>query len=675
MFKRETASKGKDEMITTTPSQDLECWSGTSYGYHRIPAIPPPVSDINFEPTEVERAINRIQQYLLKIQNQEQGYWVGELEANTTLTSEYIFFMHFMGILDELRQKKIVAYLKQTQLPDGSWNIYFGGPGDLSTTIEAYWAMKLAGEAPDSETMTKARDFILIHGGIEQSRVFTKIFLALTGVYPWENCPALPPELMLLPKNFPLNIFEMSSWARATVVPLVIMWHYRPVIGSQTFSLDELNLSDSVPATTNSPPPFGWEQVFYAVDKTLKYYEKRPFATLRKKALKQAEDWILARQDPTGEWGGIMPAMMNSLMALKCLGYPLTHPAVRKGIEAVHRFAIDEGKTLRLQSSVSPVWDTANTCLALTESAMPPDHPAITKAADWLWKKQIKKPGDWAEKNPDTPPAGWAFEFENCFYPDTDDTLAVLTLLKHTSLTPQKNQAWDKGFQWLLSMQSANGGWAAFDIDNDKEIWNRIPFADHKSMLDPPTSDITGRILEFLGGQGYRSDYPPAQGAIKFLENNQESDGSWYGRWGVNYLYGTWGALCGLKAIGYNMKGARIRQAADWLVSCQNQDGGWGESCLSYQDIRYKGKGKSTASQTSWALMGLMAAEKTQTGAVLNGIAFLLKTQNDKGSWDEEEFTGTGFPKSFYLRYHMYRDYFPLMTLARYHRAVTLERR
>ncbi len=657
-------------MITTTPFQGLECWSGTSYGYHRFPATPQNGPALDLEQTEVARAITRTQQYLLRIQNKEQGFWVGELEANTTLTSEYIFFMHFMGIFDDLRQKKIVNYLKQTQLPDGSWNIYYGGPGDLSTTIEAYVAMKLAGEVPDNKAMTLARNFILIHGGIEKARVFTKIFMALAGVYPWTECPALPPELMLLPKGFPLNIYEMSSWARGTVVPLLILWHYQPKIASQTnFSLNELHLPDSLLNEKNPTASSGWEQFFYAADTIMKLYEKRPFLRLRKKALQSAENWIRERQDPTGEWGGIMPAMMNSLMALKCLGYPLSHPALRKGIEAVHRFAIDDGKTLRLQSSVSPVWDTANTCLALTESDMPPDHPAITQATDWLWKKQITTTGDWVEKNSGTPPGGWAFEFENCFYPDNDDTLAVLTLLKQTGMPPLKSRAWHRGFQWLLSMQSANGGWAAFDIDNDKKIWNRIPFADHKSMLDPPTSDLTGRVLEFLGGQGCRPDYPPAQKAIKFLETNQESDGSWYGRWGVNYLYGTWAALCGLRAIGYNMKAARIRLAVDWLVSCQNEDGGWGESCLSYEEPRYKGKGKSTASQTSWALMGLMAAEGTHAEAVRKGIAFLLRTQNDKGSWDEEEFTGTGFPKFFYLRYHMYRDYFPLMTLARYYRA------
>jgi squalene-hopene/tetraprenyl-beta-curcumene cyclase len=390
----------------------------------------------------------------------------------------------------------------------------------------------------------------------------------------------------------------------------------------------------------------------------------------RNKALKLAEEWILDRQDPTGEWGGIMPAMMNSLMALKCLGYSLEHPAVRKGLEAVHRFAIEDSQTLRLQSCVSPVWDTANTSLALLESGLPPEHTAMQRATDWLWSKQTKEKGDWAIKNPDTFPGGWPFEFANEFYPDCDDTLAVLTVLRQSNADAKHPEDWYRGLQWLLAMQSKNGGWGAFDIDNDKEIWNRIPFADHKSMLDPPTSDLTGRVLEFLGGLDYGIDYAPVRRAVAFLEAEQEADGSWYGRWGIHYLYGTWCALCGLSAIGYDMESPRIRRAAAWLLSCQNEDGGWGEVCASYDDPVNKGRGRSTASQTSWALMGLIAAGEADNEAVRHGVGFLLRTQNQKGSWDEKAFTGTGFPSFFYLRYHMYSDYFPLMALSRYCKAV-----
>lgn len=660
-------------MSTAVTLEIVESWQGTTYGYSTSQGQAVLLRQGAIGPVEIDEAIGRSRQYLLGLQHQEGGYWVGEVESNSTITSEYIYLMHFMGTVDDLRQRKMVHYLRDTQLPDGGWNIYYGAPGDLSTTLEAYAAMKLAGENPDSRHMRLAREFALGHGGVENARVFTKIFFALLGTYPWDQCPALPPELMLLPAGFPLNIYEMSSWARSTVVPLLVLWHYKPVIeGGAGFSLEELRISPQRSAGSKAGRPAAldrWGKVFLLSDRILKFYEKKPLAALRRKALRLAEQWILDHQDPSGDWGGIMPAMMNSLMALKCLGYPLSHPSVRKGLEAVHRFAIEDARTLRLQSCVSPVWDTANTCLALLESDLEADHPALEKARQWLWTKQARVKGDWAVKNPEAEPGGWFFEFENRYYPDVDDTLAVLKVLNHGCSRPDHAEAWHRGFQWLLSMQSRNGGWGAFDVDNEQEIWNRIPFADHKSMLDPPTSDLTGRVLEFLGSAGYRHDFPAARRGIAFLESQQEPDGSWFGRWGVNYLYGTWCALCGLKAIGYPMDAPRVRRAVHWLMGCQNPDGGWGESCFSYDDPRYKGKGKSTASQTAWALMGLVAAGEAASEAADRGAAFLVRTQNERGSWDEEEFTGTGFPRFFYLRYHMYRDYFPLMALSRYRRA------
>jgi squalene-hopene/tetraprenyl-beta-curcumene cyclase len=660
-------------MATVVPSENLESWNGTTYGYNTSPATRRKRTYRAFGNEDLDKAIARSQEYLLHLQNQEQGLWVGEVEANSTLTSEYIYFMHFMGTVDPLRQRKMVHYLKETQLTDGSWNIHYEGPGDLSTTLEAYCAMKLAGEDLNGRHMARAMDFIVAHGGIEKSRVFTKIFFALVGVYPWERCPALPPELMLLPEGFPLNIYEMSSWARATVVPLLILWHHKPTIkASKEFNLNELDILGSPGGNGHGKPSNGdgWATFFFTADRVLKGYEKRVLVWSRNKALKLAEEWILDRQDPTGEWGGIMPAMMNSVMALKCLGYPLEHPAVRKGMEAIHRFAIEDGQSLRLQSCVSPVWDTANTSLALLESRLSPDHPAIEQAADWLWSKQTRKKGDWAIKNPDAAPGGWSFEFANEFYPDCDDTLAVLTVLKLSGSDARHPEGWYRGLRWLLSMQSRNGGWGAFDVDNDREIWNRIPFADHKSMLDPPTSDLTGRVLEFLGGLDYGLDFDPIRKAVAFLESEQEADGSWYGRWGINYLYGTWCVLCGLGAVGYDMTSPRIRRAVAWLKSCQKEDGGWGEPCASYDDPINKDRGKSTASQTSWALMGLVAAGEADSEAARHGVGYLLRTQNKKGSWDEKEFTGTGFPSFFYLRYHMYRDYFPLLALGRYTRAL-----
>jgi len=580
--------------------------------------------------------------------------------------------MHFMGTVDVLRQRKMVHYLQETQLPDGSWNIFFGAPGDLSATVEAYAAMKLAGEKPESRFMRLAREFVCDNGGMEKARVFTKIFLALLGAYPWEQCPALPPELMLVPVGLPLNIYEMSSWARSTVVPLLIVWHYKPVLKRLGgFRLDELSWgAKTAPEEVRLQGALdGWGRFFVLLDRLAKIYERRPITTFRQKALRLAEQWVIERQEPSGDWGGIMPAMMNSLIALRCRGYSLSHPVIVKGLEAVSRFAVEDSRTLRLQSCVSPVWDTANACLALLESGVPIDHPALEKARSWLWTKQVRVKGDWAVKRSRTEPGGWSFEFENRFYPDVDDTLAVLTVLNQGCSRPDQAEAWHAGLRWLLAMQCKNGGWGAFDVDNDQEIWNRIPFADHKSMLDPPTSDLTGRVLEFLGTVGYRSDVPAARKAIEFLEAQQEPDGSWFGRWGVNYLYGTWCALCGLKSIGYPMDAPRVRKAVRWIMSCQNPDGGWGESCLSYEDSRYKGKGTSTASQTAWALMGLVAAGEAASEAAERGVAFLLDRQNRLGSWDEEEFTGTGFPKFFYLRYHMYRDYFPLMALSRFRKA------
>jgi len=660
-------------MTTGVPSENLESWNGTTYGYNTSPATRRKRTYRAFGSEELDKAIARSQEYLLSIYNQDQGLWVAELEANTTLTSEYVYFMHYMGTVDELRQRKMVHYLKETQLAQGAWNIHYDGPGDLSTTLEAYCAMRLAGEDPSARHMARARDFIIAHGGIENARVFTKIFFGLLGVYPWERCPALPPELMLLPEGFLLNIYEMSSWARCTVVPLLILWHHKPTIEApEGFNLNELEIMGSPGGNGHGKTSNGngWESFFYTADSVLKRYEKKPLPWTRKKALKLAEQWILDRQDPTGEWGGIMPAMMNSVMALKCLGYPLEHPAVRKGMEAIYRFAIEDSKSLRLQSCVSPVWDTANTSLALLESDLSPSHPAIEQATDWLWTKQTTQKGDWAIKNPDAAPGGWSFEFANEFYPDTDDTLAVLTALKLSGSDAKHPEDWYRGLQWLLSMQSTNGGWAAFDVDNDKQIWNRIPFADHKSMLDPPTSDLTGRILEFLGGLGYGTDFEPARKAIAFLESEQEADGSWFGRWGINYLYGTWCTLCGLCSIGYDMQSPRIRRAVTWLKSGQKEDGGWGEPCASYDNPINKDKGSSTASQTSWALMGLVAAGEANSEAVKHGVGYLLRSQNKKGSWDEKEFTGTGFPSFFYIRYHMYRDYFPLMALARYAKAL-----
>jgi squalene-hopene/tetraprenyl-beta-curcumene cyclase len=550
--------------------------------------------------------------------------------------------------------------------------LFYKGPGHLGNTIEAYFALKLTGYPSSHPALVKARDFILANGGVAQAQVFTRIFLAYFGQFPWRGVPAVPVELILLPNWFPLNIYEMSSWARGTVVPLSMILSNPPSIRIPN-ECGVAELWKEPPDRSNLAFPrssqlISWENFFINVDRVLQFLGRSPVKPLRRRALRKAERWVLDHQDVNGGWGGIQPAMLNSVMALHSLGYPHDHPAMVKGIQAIEDFLMETGGHLLFQPCVSPVWDTVWAVKALLDSGFPNNHPALVQAADWIIDQQIFKTGDWQVKNPDLEPGGWAFEFANDWYPDVDDSAVILYTLKRVQGLDEKkkDRALVRGLNWTLGMQSRNGGWGAFDTDNILDLWNQMPFGDMKAMIDPPTADLAGRLLEMMGTFGYDTEFGRARRALRFLQEDQEADGSWWGRWGVNYIYGTWSVLMGLRAIGEDLNRPYVRRAISWLKERQNPDGGWGEDCLSYWDQSKAGKGDSTPSQTAWAVLGLLAGEDELSPAVLRGVQYLLTLQEIAGSWPEDLFTGAGFPRHFYLRYYGYRNYFPLMALGQF---------
>jgi squalene-hopene/tetraprenyl-beta-curcumene cyclase len=631
--------------------------------------------------TEDERvldAIARSREYLKTCQK-EDGVLEGRVYDNITITSEYVFFLRFLGRLDAELKRKCGQEMINGQLPDGGWNIYGGGPSDHSATVEAYFALKMCGYAKRHPALKKAHDRILRCGGIETTRVFTKINLAMFGQYSWNRIPKISPELMLLPRRSPIHIYEFSSWSRAVIVPLLIIFHHKPV--------HELPVDEQVPELhLNTTKLSGrqrlekllkdrkWdlEKTFAVAQTVLGFYEKSPLKPLRKKALQMAEDWIWAHQDEKGNWGGIFPAMANSLTALHLRGYSLNDPRMAKGLAMLRSFAEETSSTFRMQSTVSPVWDTAIAGYAFQESGDAPTEKHVRKLVDWLIKLQILEVrGDWRFKvRPKTRPGGWPFEYENDHYPDIDDSaLAILSLIpsEHLPSVGRKaTQAVDRGLEWMLGMQGSDGGWGAFDRDNNRRILNEIPFADLKSLLDPSTPDVTGHVIEAFGRSGFGKEFAPTARGIEFLKKTQEKDGSWYGRWGVNYIYGTGAALSGLKECKVNMRQAFVERAIRFLERSQNKDGGWGESCASYDEGKYLPLGSSTASQTAWALIGLLSSPLSHPETIHKGVQFLLDRQNADGSWTEPEWTGTGFPRHFYLRYDYYRLYFPLLALGRF---------
>jgi squalene-hopene/tetraprenyl-beta-curcumene cyclase len=621
---------------------------------------------------QIKDAIAKSQNYLLSIQYPA-GYWWAELESNVTITSEVVLLHKIWGTDRERPLHKVEAYLRSQQREHGGWELFYGDGGELSTSVEAYMALKLLGVSETDSAMLKARKFILERGGISKTRIFTKLHLALIGCYNWRGIPSLPPWVMLLPSNFLFNIYEMSSWARSSTVPLLIVIDRKPIfVTDPAITLDELYVEGVEQVRYELPRKGDWTDLFISLDDTFKLAETLNLVPLRAEGIQAAERWILERQEATGDWGGIIPAMLNSLLALRALGYNAADPIVDRGLRAIDNFAIETADSYRVQPCISPVWDTAWAMRALVESGLAPNHPAVVRAGEWLLSKQILNYGDWAVKNRQGKPGAWAFEFDNRFYPDVDDTAVVVMALDVVKLPNEKlkQEAIARAVNWIASMQCQPGGWAAFDLDNNQDWINQIPYGDLKAMIDPNTADVTARVLEMLGSCNLFIDTHNLERAISYLMREQETEGCWFGRWGVNYIYGTSGVLCALSLIASEKTGLCIERGAAWLVSCQNLDGGWGETCRSYDDPTLKGQGRSTASQTAWAILGLMAVGQA-TGrfaklAIDRGIKYLLETQQSDGTWYEADFTGTGFPGHFYLKYHLYQQCFPLLALGRY---------
>ena len=620
--------------------------------------------------TKLDEAISQGVSHLLSLQYDE-GYWWGELESNATITAEHLFLTHILGIGTQELWDKIARQLLAWQNEDGSWSLWYDGPGELSTTAEAYVALKMAGVDPDSPEMTNAREWIMARGGVERVRNFTKIWLALMGEWPWEGLPVIPPEVVLLPRWFPINIYAFGSWARGTMVPLTIVYAHRPTFPIPKHArIDELFPRGRANADLSLPKKrSAWGRFFTFADKVLRVHEHSRWKPLRKRAIKAAEEWIIARQEADGCWGGIQPAWVYSLIALYILGHDPEGPILKKGIEGLKRYSIEEEGKFRFQSCISPVWDTGLAMIALQDAGLPADHPALVKAGKWLLNEQIFVGGDWQVKC-NGRPGGWAFEFDNDVYPDTDDSSVVMMALLRTDLPERaKEFAISRGLEWLLAMQSSNGGWGAFDRNNTRALLREIPFADFGEMIDPPSVDVTAHIVELLGRLGYKKGFRPLDRALAYLKREQEPDGAWYGRWGVNLTYGIGYVLPALAAVGEDMRAPYVRRAVEWLIEHQNEDGGWGERVEGYYDPKWRGRGPSTASQTAWALLGLLAAGEADHPATRRGVEYLIETQQEDGGWDEPYFTGTGFPTDFMINYHLYRDNFPMMALGRYREA------
>jgi len=625
---------------------------------------------------QIAEAIAASQEYLLSIQNPA-GYWWAELESNVTITAEVVLLHKIWGTDEKRPLHKVATYLRQEQREHGGWELFYGDGGELSTSVEAYMALRLLGVPASDPALVRARRFILERGGIGKTRIFTKLHLALIGCYNWRGIPSLPPWIMLLPEAFPVNIYEMSSWARSSTVPLLIVCDRKPIfLTDQGINLDELYVEGVDKVQWELPKNNDWTDLFLALDDGFKLAERLNLVPFREEGIKAAEKWILERQEVTGDWGGIIPAMLNSMLALRCLDYDQNDPIVERGLRAIDNFAIETEDCYRVQPCISPIWDTAWAMRALIDSGFAPDHPAVVQAGEWLLQKQILDYGDWAVKNRQGKPGAWAFEFDNRFYPDVDDSAVVVMALHQAKLPNEKLKqgAIARALKWIASMQCKPGGWAAFDLDNDQDWLNSIPYGDLKAMIDPNTADVTARVVEMLGACNLSIEPHNLNRALSYLLSEQETEGCWFGRWGVNYIYGTSGVLSALALIDPQKYKFNIERGAAWLVGCQNPDGGWGETCRSYDDPSLKGKGRSTASQTAWALIGLLAAGeatgKLALEAIERGINYLVTTQQPDGTWFEADFTGTGFPCHFYLKYHLYQQYFPLIALGRYQRMI-----
>ena len=680
---------------------------------------------------EVGPALARARDALLDLQHAD-GHWCGELEGDSILQSEYLCLLAWLGRERTDDARAVARRLVSQQEPGGWWGQYPGGPIDVSATVKAVLALRAVwpdgdrtgGPADLDSRLDAARRATLAAGGAERVNSFTRYYLALLGQIAYRQCPAVPPELMLAPGWSPLNLAAMSAWSRTIVVPLSLLWHFQPSrdLPAAGVSVADLfvNGPERLPLKMPrceavereaGPSRFDWHRFFYGVDRAYKAADAARLRPLRGASVRRAERWILDRLDGSDGLGAIFPPIVWTVVALKCLGHADDSPEVVGQLEELDRLKLterdDAGRPrTRLQPCKSPVWDTAISTIALREAGLPPHHDAIRGAADWLLDREIRTPGDASLRDPALEPSGWCFEYRNRFYPDTDDTCMVLmalarclpagsgtdwtadfglggddrTVIAGRDVDPRRaladvaaaaplTAAIRRGVNWLVAMQNRDGGWGAFDRDNDRELFCRVPFADHNAMIDPGTADLTARMLELFGLLGVPRDRPFMRRAERFLDDAQEPDGSWYGRWGVNHLYGTWQALLGLAAIGVRREDARVRRAVRWLKSVQHPNGGFGESPATYDRPETKGEGEPTASQTAWALMGLVAAGDASSPPARRAADWLADAQNPDGTWTEPQFTGTGFPSVFYLRYHLYRHYFPLMALARYERA------
>jgi squalene-hopene/tetraprenyl-beta-curcumene cyclase len=579
------------------------------------------------------------------------------------MDAEDLLLREFLGVRRDDETAAAAKWIRSQQRDDGSWGNFYGADGDLSTTVEAYAALRLAGDGPGAEHMRRAAAFITAGGGVERARVFTHIWLALFGLWSWEDLPALPPELVLLPHWVPFNVYDFACWARQTVVALSVVMASRP-IRPLPFRLDELHTGQAAPR-----PRLGLRmraRRLALLDAAARVYERRPLRVLRAAALARAERWIIARQEADGSWGGIQPPWVYSLIALHLRGYAIDHPVMRAGLDGLDGFLIYEDGTRRLEACQSPVWDTALALIALSDAGVAADDPALVRGADWLLGEEVRVRGDWAVRRPHLEPGGWAFEFENDNYPDIDDTAEVVIALRRVAHPePERVEAAvARGVRWTLGMESSDGGWAAFDADNVRSALREVPFCDFGEVIDPPSADVTAHVVEMLAAEP-SGDAAALERGLRWLTDAQEPGGSWFGRWGVNHIYGTSAVLLALEAAGVQRGDLRLRRAVRWLEEHQNVDGGWGEDARSYDDPAWIGRGPSTASQTGWALLALLAAGERST-AVERGVAWLIERQRADGSWDEDQFTGTGFPGDFYINYHLYRLVFPLMALGRF---------
>jgi squalene-hopene/tetraprenyl-beta-curcumene cyclase len=613
----------------------------------------------------IDGARDAARESLLGLQSPS-GWWKAELETNVTMDAEDLMLRHFVGNLDPRLALETARWIRSNQRTDGTWATFHGGPPDLSTTVEAYVALRLAGEPSDAAHMEAAASWVRSRGGLAETRVFTRIWLAMLGQWEWERLPVLPAEIMLLGTRIPLNIYDFACWARQTIVALSVVMSFRPN-RPLPFDLDELR-AHSLPAQRASLRTRAGQ--FGALDRLLHRYELLPAwfwprSKVRRLALAAAERWIVQRQEADGLWGGIQPPVVYSIIALHLLGYRTDHPVLRAAFAGLDGFTIHDEKGRRLEACQSPVWDTALSMVALTDAGLAPDHPAMVTARDWLLAEEIRVRGDWSVRRPELTPSGWAFEFANVHYPDVDDTAEVVLALRRAAPSAAADAACDRAVRWTLGMQCSDGGWAAFDADNDSRLVAALPFCDFGEVTDPPSADVTAHVVEMLAREPAASPEALSR-ATEWLWATQEPDGSWFGRWGVNYVYGTGAAIPALVAAGVDAADGRIRRAVQWLEEHQNDDGGWGEDVRSYVDSEWIGRGESTASQTAWALLALLAAGRRETESVERGIDWLVRHQTAEGTWDEPWFTGTGFPGDFSINYHLYRLVWPLMALGRY---------